>query len=284
MIVATRIPGITRRSVRKLTKARGLKPSRKVQLVINAALRGKLTEMAGELEAMTELILAMPPDKAKREMKLFRAKWSGLFGQQADAIAARWAEAVAEQSRQEFRKSVGQAIGMDIAAVLDGGKVREAAVMAANEASKLIRTIPEDYLNEVEKAAWVHYQQLPQPEGRTLLEQIQHIGGVSKNRAKLIARDQTSKIHTAVNQARNEEAGIEEYIWRTARDGRVVGNPAGLYPEVSNKTVHGNHYAREGKKFRWDRPPEDGHPGTGINCRCIPEPVIDMTNLQIAFG
>jgi len=193
-------------------------------------------------------------------------------------------DAIVSQSRQEFKRSVGNAVGVDIAAILDGGRVREAGEDAAAEAARLIKSIPKDYLSEVQEATWRHYQMLDQPEGRTFLEQIQHIGKVTEKRAVLIARDQTSKINTAVLQARNEEAGIEEYIWRTARDGKVVGDPAGLYPVPTNKAVHGNHYEREGVKFRWDEPPEDGHPGYGIACRCVAEPVIDLSNLQIAFG
>lgn len=60
-------------------------------------------------------------------------------------------------------------------------------------------------------------------------------------------------------------AGIEEYIWRTAGDNRV--RPA--------------HILRNGKKFKWDRPPLDGHPGMAIRCRCVAIPVIDLDNLKI---
>ena len=96
----------------------------------------------------------------------------------------------------------------------------------------------------------------------------------------LIARDQTSKINTAVNQARQTEIGIEEYIWRTCKDSRVVGAPGGKWPE--GNATHGNHYKREGVKYRWDTPPYDGHPGYAINCRCYPEPVIIPENLRNA--
>ena len=284
MIVASRIPGISKRYIRKITKARGLKPPRKVQLAIDAALRSVLKEMAKDVNTTAEQIEKVMRARPEQIIYKFREIWRGRYDAEAAAISKRWIEVVVAHSRQEFRKSVSQAIGIDVAAVLDGDKVREAAEKAAHEASLLIKKIPEDYLDEVEKAAWAHYRQEPQPEGRTFLEQIQHIGSVSEKRATLIARDQTSKIHSAVNQARNEEAGVEAYIWRTAKDGRVVGNPSGLYPKVSNEDVHGNHYKREGKKFRWDSPPKDGHPGIAISCRCYAEPIIDMSNLQIAFG
>ena len=111
-----------------------------------------------------------------------------------------------------------------------------------------------------------------------MIEQIRHIYGVSQSRATVIARDQTSKINTALTQARNEEVGISEYIWRTAGDIRVVGTPGGLYPKGNR--IHGNHYKRNGQTFRWDSPPEDGHPGFAINCRCVAESKIDIEALK----
>jgi SPP1 gp7 family putative phage head morphogenesis protein len=124
-----------------------------------------------------------------------------------------------------------------------------------------------------------NYQELPLPEGQSLTEYLaQYLPDKHKTRARTIARDQTSKVNTALMRARCEEIGSEEYIWRTAGDSRVTGNPNGLYPD-GNKT-HGNHYARNGNKFRWAEPPSDGHPGYAINCRCVAEPIVDIEKLK----
>ena len=66
--------------------------------------------------------------------------------------------------------------------------------------------------------------------------------------------------------------GIDGYVWVTRRDGRVVGNPSGIYP-VGNRE-HGDHWRRHGKVFRWAEPPHDGHPGQAPNCRCVAAPLI----------
>lgn len=79
---------------------------------------------------------------------------------------------------------------------------------------------------------------------------------VARSRAALIARDQVGKFYGAVNRARQNELGITHFRWRTSQDERVR-------PE---------HAAREGKRFSWDDPPEDGTPGQPINCRCTAEP------------
>lgn len=146
------------------------------------------------------------------------------------------------------------------------------------EARSRIVSLPEEYLAKVQQAVTHNYMQLPLPEGKSLTEYIKALSGATEMQANRIARDQTSKINMAINQARQQEVGIEEYIWRTARDRRVVGRPGGAYP--TGNQVHGNHYKREGQIFRWDKPPFDGHPGYAINCRCIAEPIIDVANLR----
>ncbi len=82
---------------------------------------------------------------------------------------------------------------------------------------------------------------------------------VSQSRASLIARDQTLKLNGSLNEARQTEAGIESYTWSTSKDDRV----------------RPTHAALDGETFSWDSPPEPGHPGQDIQCRCIAIPVVD---------
>lgn len=88
---------------------------------------------------------------------------------------------------------------------------------------------------------------------------IQHELGVSKRRARLIARDQVASLNGELTQIRQTRMGVEEYVWRTVGDERV--RPA--------------HEELDGRRFRWDDPPPEGHPGEPINCRCVAEPVLD---------
>lgn len=91
----------------------------------------------------------------------------------------------------------------------------------------------------------------------------------TKKRAVIIARDQVGKLNGEMTMNRQKAIGIKSYFWRTSVDERVRGNPTGRFPNAEP-----SHYSREGKKFYWDRPPEDGHPGTAIMCRCYAEPNI----------
>ena len=83
-------------------------------------------------------------------------------------------------------------------------------------------------------------------------------GNVSESRAELIARDQTLKLNSAINQAQQTAAGVTSYVWSTSGDARV----------------REEHAALNGETFDWDSPPEPGHPGEDYQCRCVPIPVL----------
>jgi SPP1 gp7 family putative phage head morphogenesis protein len=88
---------------------------------------------------------------------------------------------------------------------------------------------------------------------------------VETNRAVLIGSDQVGKLNGNLMQYYQQSAGIEEYRWQTMQDSRV----------------RPRHRARQGKIFRWDEPPEDGHPGEAIRCRCVADPVIAIDNYGV---
>jgi SPP1 gp7 family putative phage head morphogenesis protein len=114
---------------------------------------------------------------------------------------------------------------------------------------------------------------------KSLAGAIRAIAGATREKASVIARDQTAKLMSDMARARQEDAGITHYVWRTAGDNRVVGRPGGLYPKGSR--LHGNHWDRDGKVYRWNQPPEDGHPGKAILCRCVALPIIDPAKLNL---
>lgn len=106
--------------------------------------------------------------------------------------------------------------------------------------------------------------------------------GISYRRARIIARDQTAKLNSSLTQGRMTDAGLETYVWDTAQDERVRGDPDGLYPKALP-----SHFVMQGKICRWDDPTvwlENGewvkragdapyfHPGMAIMCRCVAVP------------
>lgn len=104
-------------------------------------------------------------------------------------------------------------------------------------------------------------------------------------RARLIARDQVGKFNSAATKAQYEYLGLDTYLWRTARDERVRGNPMGKYPKAVP-----DHWMMDGMICSWKDPTiymdKDNkwrkrtarmplvHVGQAILCRCLPSPVL----------
>lgn len=103
----------------------------------------------------------------------------------------------------------------------------------------------------------------------TMVKTIQKNYGVSRNKAKFLARQETNLLMAKFKETRYTEAGVKKYIWKT-----VAGS--------ANHPVRPMHKALEGKIFSWDNPPitdEKGHrnnPGQDYNCRCFAKPVVEF--------
>lgn len=174
-------------------------------------------------------------------------------------------------NRREVLKVISSLSGVyvqDILLVEPYLKAETSAFIRQN--ISLIKTIPEQYLSEVKEI--VYRGALQGTNHFDLQKEIQTRLNVSKNRAKVIARDQVGKLNGQLTQLRQQSLGIKEYRWRTAKDERVRGNPSGLY-----KRAAPSHWHREGKTYKWSKPPVDGHPGQAILCRCVEEPVFPKT-------
>lgn len=151
------------------------------------------------------------------------------------------------------------ATGVNLQSLVQNENLEDTLIVSTNENVNLIRSIPEEYFKKIEQAVYTGTTQ--GSKASSLIKQIKDIGKVTTNRAKLIARDQTSKINSALSQQRQQNLGIEEYVWRTSEDDRV----------------RESHRSKNGKVFRWDDPPKDtGHPGADIQCRCVAQPIIKL--------
>lgn len=179
-------------------------------------------------------------------------------------IARRYARVTEEFGDAQFERQFRAVLGIDLP-----GKpaVQSQIRMFVRENVSLIQSIPGDMLARVETTVNRGVNQGLR--ASEIAKQVQRRFKVSENRARLIAKDQVNKLHGQLNQLRQEAVGVREYVWRNSRDARVRGNPTGLYPSAKY-----NHWTREGKRFRWDKPPADGHPGEPIGCRCRAEPVL----------
>lgn len=108
-----------------------------------------------------------------------------------------------------------------------------------------------------------------------LVKEIEKSYGVSYNKAKFLARQETSLMMTKYKQARYESAGVNQYKWA------CVKMP---HQQKGSKYIKGevryHHAELEGKIFSWNNPPivndkgERKNPGQDYNCRCFAIPIV----------
>jgi SPP1 gp7 family putative phage head morphogenesis protein len=255
-------------------KLKALHPSAKIEKRLRDSIDRHIKLMLAELEPIAN---SNAPMKDKYD-KLWKAadKWEGIFEQLGRDEGTQLFKSSFDKSHQQLIEQLVAKMKVNPDIQFEDEAFAKLMDNSITEATSLIRSIPKKYMGEVEKALLTYEKQQPLPEGRSLWEQIQHTGGVTRWRAQFLARDQTSKLNAAVTQFQYEQAGIKEYIWRTAGDSRVVGNPSGKYPQGSK--LHHDHYHRDGKVYKWSAP--GPKPGEEINCRCVALPVLDKGRLS----
>jgi SPP1 gp7 family putative phage head morphogenesis protein len=183
------------------------------------------------------------------------------IGQAAEIIAAQMVSAVDHQNTDTLQSSIQQAYGIDITQLLRAQNIQPTLALAQHVNVNLIKSVPAQYFERLNSTVLTGIQQGQRYS--EIADSIQDIYGVTDSRAKLIARDQTSKTNAAVAETRQTDLGIEEYTWLTAGDERV----------------RETHADNDGLVFRWDSPPaETGHPGHDINCRCVAIPMIGSSS------
>lgn len=167
-------------------------------------------------------------------------------------------------NREQFHRMLRRAYGVDVVS----GEPGLAQLMRIWEAENiaLIKSVPTQYLNRLHGQVVEAVRRGTSLRDMTAL--VRDSYEVPRRRAEMIARDQIGKLNADLTEHRQRSVGIEEYRWRGAMDERE----------------REEHVAREGKVFRWDKPPPDGHPGQPIRCRCWAEAVLpEFEDLNIQW-
>lgn len=103
-----------------------------------------------------------------------------------------------------------------------------------------------------------------------LIEDIQSEKNISYNKAKFLAKQETSLMVSKYRELRYEEAGVTKYMWSTSMDSRV----------------RHDHRELQGKIFSFNQPPVTdrhkmtrGNPGEPFGCRCLAIPILSSHNM-----
>lgn len=243
----------------------GIKPS----VAVEASYRRRLLELVSVLEKISLTILdrlrdrgliqdADIPDFPDMVTTGLQSRISD-YEEYAVELSTRLVTKSEQFHRRNFVAELKRKAGVDVSNILSDPAVADVLQNRIKENVALIKSIPEQYFDKIRTA--ITFGIDTGEDYFSIKKEVKHIGNVTESRAKLIARDQTSKLFGELNQARQNNIGITHYIWRTAGDERVR-------PE---------HQDNNGKRFSWQSPPSTGHPGEDIQCRCVAEP--DMSNL-----
>jgi SPP1 gp7 family putative phage head morphogenesis protein len=200
---------------------------------------------ASYVDSLTQIVAQIAKDSLKQAIQ------DPALIAELRALVQRTNEYAARGTAQQIKAVVGIEVTADVpgmSALADG-------FVAQNVA--LIKSLPEDYLYDVEQSTLRAFRQGQRAEEIASLLTERY--GVSESRAALIAQDQIGKLNGEIVEARQKGLGITHYTWSTSEDERVR-------PE---------HEDRDGKPFAWDDPPQDGHPGQPIRCRCSAIPILD---------
>jgi SPP1 gp7 family putative phage head morphogenesis protein len=199
------------------------------------------------------------------------AKLAERFGN-IQGVSRRLAALAALKNRGEvdlrLAKAIKRSMGVDVSILLTGeGEIALAMESAIAANVSLITSIPSQYFDKLKAVVTNAWRDGLRHE--ELVSRIARLGNVTDSRAKLIARDQTSKMNSSFNEVRQTSLGIERYTWSTARDERVR-------PE---------HARLNGQSFAWKSPPfiegEAANPGQQINCRCVALPIVNLDDLPL---
>lgn len=253
-------------------KAKPVRVSRKLELDYTRALLAIVDDMHTETVAALMPLIEQTPrvgDSRRRiadglfnDFKSAFSKTANTVKAKVSGIASALAQTVVskqgELSDGQLSSMILSKTGIDFSGLMSDGALKEAVDEAVAANIALINSIPQQYLDRVEQAVMASLQAGTLND--TLADDLLKIEGVTKNRAKLIARDQLGKINSRLSQIRQQSLGITHYFWSTSHDERV----------------RDRHKRWDGDRIAWDTPTIDGHPGQAIQCRCTAIPDLDF--------
>lgn len=180
-----------------------------------------------------------------------------------DELLERWAWAMVDQVNKLGKKNiqkVAKRIEADVGPLLRDGQMTPFFRQVVGQNVGLIRSLSEDALPTLKNKLVAMIA--ADAKSDTIADAIQAYFGVTRTKAKGLARDQVSKLNGKVNEFRQKSLGGSRYTWRGSQDERE----------------RPDHRRLEGTVQLWSKPPivdrasgRRGHPGEDFFCRCWAE-------------
>lgn len=177
-------------------------------------------------------------------------------------------------SANDWNLLVKDALGQEINTQYYVDGMQNMVEMWVHENVSKITTIPSEYLAEVESIIrWGYETKQPKV---NVYNRLEKLIGLTKSKAKMIARDQLGSLNARMTQYEHESAGIRKYKWITKRDGKV---------RDCHRALHGTIHSWNEPPPMWYMTESRGivytgrycNPGEDYGCRCTAAPVFDWT-------
>lgn len=247
-------------------------PKRRIERSYSRALKGitkQMTTAIGESDDPHRIVRILKQISNQKQYKEY-----------CESLAMKMVTNVFNDSGKSWRQaaknsSQSRDVYKAIMEELKNPKIRLAVIEQITNNAKLISSLPSDIADFC--TTFIQEQSLSGRRSSDIAKDlISLIPDKSQARVEMIARTETSKASTALVMARSESLDINWYIWRTSQDARVrkshdhmedvlinwknPPNPEKLFPDPKgHNKAYGNYHA-----------------GNTFNCRCYPEPVVDI--------
>jgi SPP1 gp7 family putative phage head morphogenesis protein len=194
-------------------------------------------------------------------MRVWGRRWLKRFDDMSKDVAAAFASKTSRYTDAQFRRRLKDA-GFTVSFRPSARQVSAYRAVVAENVN-LIRSIPREFLKDVESAVWNSVMR-----GGSMHElstTVRKRYGITYRRAALIARDQVNKSKAVMENARRAELGITEAVWQHSHAGK---EPRPTHVKMDGrrfKIADGMYDSAEGRKVQ---------PGELINCRCTSRAVM----------
>jgi SPP1 gp7 family putative phage head morphogenesis protein len=204
-----------------------------------------------------------PAAALQKELKSLGIRWEKRFNEAAPKLARYFTLSTSRRSEAALKKILRDA-GISVRFQTTPA-LRDILAATVHENTGLIKSIPAQFHTQVEGI--VFRSVIAGHDLSTMTKELQARFGVTRRRAELIARDQSSKATAAFTRARTLDAGITEAVW--------LHSHAGKDPRPTHLANNGKRYSVETGWF--DPDPKVNRyifPSELINCRCQSKPIV----------
>ena len=249
-----------------------------------------------ELDALLKLMLNIALDELRKEdpindalpdyFKSLTAKMNRIFdkldsidlGAIASSISTRIVGTANRVNAERFDRQAGKMFGIDLKGALasSGKAVQDQLEIDRQLNASLIKSVATEFKQEIADTIMANVQSGER--STNLITQIKERYHVSQSRAKLIARDQTSKLNGSLVKARSEALGAKTYIWSCVMDERAREDHKAMNGKLcrfDDRTVYSDDGGKTWKK-RKQIGGEEAHPTEAVNCRCAALPIVEF--------